>query len=54
MRWLRKVFWALVVLFVVFYLVTRPADAATAVRGVFNALAKAVSAIFVFFTSLAG
>jgi hypothetical protein len=54
MRWLRKIFFALVVVFVIFYLVTRPEDAAVAVRGVFNALAKAVSAIFTFFTSLAG
>jgi hypothetical protein len=52
MRWVRKILVLLVVTFAVFYLVTRPEDAAAAVRGAFNALAKAFSSIIVFFTSL--
>jgi hypothetical protein len=52
MRWVRKILVLLVVTFAVFYLVTRPEDAAAAVRGAFLALAKAFSAIIVFFTSL--
>lgn len=54
MRWIRKILLALVVLFAVFYLVTRPEDAAAAVRGVFDAVAKAFTSIVTFFTALAG
>jgi hypothetical protein len=53
-KWVKKVLVALVILFAGFYLVTRPEDAASAVRGVFLALARAVTSIFTFFTSLAG
>jgi hypothetical protein len=52
MKWVRKILVLLVVTFAVFYLVTRPEDAAAAVRGAFDALAKAFSSIIVFFTSL--
>ena len=54
MKWVRKIVLLLVVTFAVFYLVTRPTDAATAVRGAFGALAKAFSSIILFFTTLAG
>jgi hypothetical protein len=54
MKWVRKVILLLVVTFAVFYLVTRPEDAATAVRGAFGALANAFSSIILFFTTLAG
>ncbi|HEX8487146.1 MAG TPA: hypothetical protein VF642_01270 [Propionibacteriaceae bacterium] len=54
MKWVRKILVLLVVTFAVFYLVTRPEDAAAAVRGAFDALAKAFSSIIVFFTSLTG
>jgi hypothetical protein len=54
MKWVRKILLLLVVTFAVFYLVTRPEDAAAAVRGAFGALAKAFSSIIVFFTSLTG
>lgn len=50
----RKLLLVLAVTFAVFYLVTRPEDAAAAVRNAFGALAKAFSAIIVFFTSLTG
>ena len=54
MRWVRKLVVVLVVTFAVFYLVTRPEDAAAAVRGLFGALSTAFRSIIVFFTSLAG
>jgi hypothetical protein len=54
MKWVRKILLLLVVTFAVFYLVTRPQDAAAAVRTLFVAIAKAFQSIIVFFTSLAG
>ncbi len=54
MRWIRKILLAMVVIFAVFYLVTRPQDAAAAVRGAFSAVADAFGSIITFFTSLAG
>jgi drug/metabolite transporter (DMT)-like permease len=54
MKWVKKVLLALVVLFAGYYLITKPEDAASAVRGVFLWVAGAVSAVFRFFTSLAG
>lgn len=53
MKWIKKILLALAVLFALFYLVTRPEDAADAVRGVFVWLARAVASIVTFFTSLA-
>jgi ABC-type transport system involved in cytochrome c biogenesis permease subunit len=53
MKWVKKLLFALVVLFAGFYLITRPEDAADAVRGVFVWVAGAVTAVFTFFTSLA-
>ena len=54
MKWVRKILLVLVVTFAAFYLVTRPKDAAGAVRGVFDAIASAFASIVTFFTSLAG
>jgi len=54
MKWIRRLLVLMVVVFAVFYLVTRPEDAAAAVRGLFGALANAFQSIIVFFTSLAG
>ena len=54
MKWVKKVLLVLIIVFAVFYLVTRPNDAAQAVRGLFSWLSGAVTAIFSFFTSLAG
>jgi hypothetical protein len=53
-KWIKKILLALVVLFAVFYLVTRPEDAAAAVRGVAGAVARAFGSIVTFFTALAG
>ncbi|HYP45060.1 MAG TPA: hypothetical protein VEQ66_07695 [Propionibacteriaceae bacterium] len=54
MKWVRKVFVIIFAVFALFYLITRPEDAAAAVRTVFTALASAFQSIIVFFTSLAG
>jgi hypothetical protein len=54
MTWTRRVIVALVVGFFIFYLISQPEGAASAVRTVFNALAMAFRAIVRFFTSLAG
>ncbi|GAB3704219.1 hypothetical protein [Mariniluteicoccus flavus] len=47
--WIKKIFWFLVVGFALFYLVTRPEDAANAVKGFFDALGGLVR----FFETLA-
>ncbi|MFX4273059.1 hypothetical protein ACQBAR_07740 [Propionibacteriaceae bacterium Y1685] len=54
MKYVKKIFWILVVTFGIFYLVTRPEDAAGAVRGAFMAVGTAFTSIFTFFASLAG
>jgi preprotein translocase subunit YajC len=54
MKLVRKVLLFLVVIFAVFYLVTRPQDAAAAVRTAFGAASKAFSSIMLFFTTLVG
>lgn len=54
MKWVRKILLLFVVVFAVFYLVTRPEDAAAAVRTLFFALAHVFNSIVTFFTSLAG
>lgn len=54
MRYVKKVALVLIVLFCLFYLISRPEDAAGAVRGAVDAVANAVSAVFTFFASLAG
>ena len=52
-RYVKKVLLLLVVLFGLFYLISRPEDAAGAVRGAVDAVANAFSAVFTFFASLA-
>lgn len=54
MKWVKKIVLILIVTFAVFYLITRPEDAAGAVRGAFVAVADAGSSIMTFFTSLSG
>jgi Na+/H+ antiporter NhaD/arsenite permease-like protein len=54
MPWVRKILLALLVGFVLFYLIQRPESAASAVQTVFGAIAAAFRAIVVFFNSLAG
>lgn len=54
MKYVRKTLFVLVVLFFVFYLVTRPEAAAGSVLTVFDALSSAASSIVTFFTTLAG
>ena len=44
----------LVIAFALFYLVTQPEGAANAVRGAFDAVGQAFSAIIAFFNALAG
>ena len=51
--WTKRVLVALIVGFFIFYLISQPEAAASAVRTVFNALAVAFRAIVRFFTSLA-
>jgi len=53
MKWVRRIALALVVLFALFYLVTRPEDAANAVEGAVGAVWGGVQAVGRFFTSLA-
>ncbi|WP_312854973.1 hypothetical protein [Agromyces agglutinans] len=53
MKWVKRIVVALVVVFALFYLVTRPEDAATAVQAAVDAVWGAVSSIGVFFSSLA-
>lgn len=50
MSWLKKIVWILGIGFCLYYLITRPEDAANAVRGFFSAF----GAIFRFFATLAG
>ena len=51
--WAKRVLLALVVGFFIFYLITNPEGAASAVRTVFAALGVAFRAIVQFFSSLA-
>ncbi|WP_164470558.1 hypothetical protein [Agromyces sp. Soil535] len=53
MKWVRRIALALVVLFALFYLITRPEDAANAVEGAVGAVWGGVQAVGRFFTSLA-
>jgi hypothetical protein len=52
-KWVKRILVGLVVLFALFYLVTRPEDAANAVQGAFAAVWGGVEAVGRFFTSLA-
>jgi hypothetical protein len=51
--WTKRVIVALVVGFFIFYLISNPEGAASAVRTVFNALGIAFRAVVQFFSSLA-
>jgi hypothetical protein len=53
MKWVKGIGIALVVIFALFYMITRPEDAANAVEGAFNAVVSATQAMGRFFTSLA-
>ncbi|HEU0180621.1 hypothetical protein ACWEOH_05860 [Agromyces sp. NPDC004153] len=53
MKWVKRILIAAVVIFAVFYVVTRPQDAASAVEGAVGAVWNAGAAIGQFFTSLA-
>ena len=53
MKWVKRILLGLVVLFALFYLVTRPEDAANAVQGAFAAVWGGVEAVGRVFTSLA-
>lgn len=54
MKYVKKALLVLVVLFCLFYLISRPQDAAAAVRGAIDAVVSAVMALFTFLASLAG
>ncbi|MFC4532868.1 hypothetical protein [Sphaerisporangium dianthi] len=50
----KKVLMYLAIAFVVFYLYSRPAEAAGAVRGVFDGITTGASRLALFFSSLTG
>ncbi len=52
MRWVKRLLLALVVIFALFYLFTRPKDAADAVQAALAAVWGGVQSIGTFFTSL--
>lgn len=54
MKWIKRILLVMVVAFVAFYLIGRPNDAASAVRGGIDAVANAVNSFFTFFSALAG
>jgi hypothetical protein len=51
-RWVKRLVVLLLVIFALFYLVTRPNDAADAVRSAFTAVGNGLNAVVTFFTSL--
>ncbi len=53
MKWVKRIALVLVVLFALFYLITRPEDAASAVETAVGAVWSGVEAVGRFFTSLA-
>ncbi|MEU9885730.1 hypothetical protein [Sphaerisporangium sp. NPDC051011] len=50
----KKVLLYLAVAFVVFYMYSRPAEAATAVKGLFNGISSGASQLAMFFSRLLG
>ncbi|WP_394554337.1 hypothetical protein ACDF64_06935 [Agromyces sp. MMS24-JH15] len=54
MKWVKRIVIGAVIVFALFYMINRPADAAGAVRGAFDAVAAAGQSIGQFFLSLAG
>jgi hypothetical protein len=53
-KWVKRIALTLVVVFALFYLFTRPADAADAVRSAIGAVKGGFDSVIVFFTSLTG
>lgn len=53
MKWVKRIAIGLVVVFALFYMVTRPEAAADAVQGALGAVWNAVESVGRFFTSLA-
>ena len=53
MKWVKHILIGAIVLFAVFYLVTRPEDAASAVAAFFDGVMDILEAIWRFFQSLA-
>ncbi|MGW9629496.1 hypothetical protein ACWGST_02240 [Agromyces sp. NPDC055520] len=53
MKWLKGIAVALVVIFALFYLISRPEDAANVVQSAFGAVVSAAESVGTFFTSLA-
>ena len=51
-KWLKKTVVAIVVIFVAFYLFSRPEDSADAVKNAFTAVGNGVGSLVTFFTSL--
>ena len=54
MTWTKRIILILIVGFFVFYLISQPESAASAVKTVFGAIGRAFRAVVKFFTSLAG
>ena len=52
-KWVKRIIIGLVVVFALFYMITRPEDAANAVQGAVAAVWGGVEAVGRFFTSLA-
>lgn len=52
MKLVKRILIAVVIIFAVFYVVTRPQDAASAVEGAVGAVWNATAAVGQFFTSL--
>lgn len=53
MKWVKRIAIGLVVVFALFYMITRPEDAANAVQGAVGAVWNAAESVGRFFTSLA-
>jgi Na+/proline symporter len=51
-KWIKRIVVTLVVIFALFYLFTRPEDAADAVRSAFGAVGNGFDSLVTFFTSL--
>ncbi|GLI26836.1 hypothetical protein ARHIZOSPH14_10780 [Agromyces rhizosphaerae] len=52
MKWVKRILITAVVVFALFYMVSRPEDAAAAVQGAFDAVWGAIASVGTFFTSL--
>ncbi|WP_200953331.1 hypothetical protein [Agromyces sp. Root81] len=53
MKWLKGIAVALVVIFALFYMISRPEDAANVVQGALGAVVSATESVGRFFSSLA-